>query len=73
MYIQDPLAQLALLDVSCTDECIAPTMNAIVEFYNNSSKLVYVVYGLRFKFDFINYNPCTSNLFDFIKKRPKNL
>lgn len=34
---KDPLAQLALLDVSCTDECIAPTMNAIVQFYNSSS------------------------------------
>jgi len=31
---KDPLAQLALMDVSCTEECIAPTMESIVSFYN---------------------------------------
>jgi len=31
---KDPLAQLALVDVSCTEECIAPTLNSFVQFYN---------------------------------------
>lgn len=31
---KDPLAQLALVDVSCTEECIAPTLNSCVQFYN---------------------------------------
>jgi hypothetical protein len=34
---KDPLAQLALLDVSCTEECIAPTLNSIVQSYNSAS------------------------------------
>lgn len=34
---KDPLAQLALVDLTCTEECIAPTIDSLVSFYNCAS------------------------------------